>query len=450
MKVRRWLKGWALALGMLTICGLPVRAQESGEAPAAKAKASVTEGKEAKPEGKKARTETGEKEDEASKPARFLFPSGGQLTVGENGFGLGSQMADPTALRGINRTPIVLAGSDRNATLNLTGHYLHWNGDRQRFLAEVNLDPYYLGTDLGYSIQPKGWDGVLSANFAISSGQAAPFQGGDRHIDIRPGDDKAWLYQLTGGLEYTQTFTEDLDFATSLHYLRVQVADQQFGGNLVPYDTLGGALTGSPTATDEYLFLSTNGIFSTLNDRDFPTRGTKIRFGLEHGAGLGAGNSGITRFSTNISHLIGMPGPSGGKSSLLLNLQTGFTAGQVPAWAGFNLGGVNSVRGYFSGELGTAKSFLQATAEYRAHLTDFEAFGTKQEMRGVVFADWATDFDTSSEVLGQPGPRRLKKGQGAGYGFGLQFAGDAGLLRLETGWNDRGRNSVWLTVGDRF
>lgn len=395
----------------------------------------------------------GEAESEGAeefKPARFLYPSGGQLTVGGGGFGLGSQLSDPSALKGTHRTPIVLSGSERNSTLNLTGYYLKWLGERQRFLAEVNVDPYFLGADIGYSIQPEGWDGVLSANFTMSSGLAAPFQGGRRVIDITPGNDEAWLYQLSSGFEYVQSFTEELDLATAVSYQRVQVADEQFGGRFTPFDTLGGHLSGSPSATDEFLFFSTHGIFSTLDDRNVPTEGTKIRFGLEYAAALGSGNSAFTRFSANVAHLFDVPGPGDGKSSFLLNLQMGATPGRLPAWAGFNLGGVNSVRGYDSGDLGTAKSFLQATAEYRAHLTSFEAFGTTQHLRGVLFADFATDFDSSSQVLGQPGLRRDKKGSGAGYGFGLHLGGEAGLFRLETAWNDRGRNSVWLTVGDRF
>lgn len=395
-------------------------------------------------------TESETESPEEFKPARFLFPSGGQLTVGGSGFGVGSQLADPSALKGTHRTPIVLAGSERNSTLNLTGYYAKWFGERQRFLTEVNVDPYFLGADIGYSIQPKGWDGVLSANFTMSSGLAAPFQGGHRQIDIRPGTEDAWLYQLSGGLEYVRSFTDELDLATAVSYQRVQIADDQFGGRITPYDTLGGQLTGSPSGTDHFLYLSTHGIYSTLDDRNLPTKGTKIRFGLEQAAALANGNSPFTRFSANIAQLIDVPGPGDGDSSLLLNVQGGTMAGTVPAWAGFNLGGVNSVRGYFSGELATAKSFLQATAEYRAHLTTFEAFGMTHHLRGVVFADWATDFDSSSQVLGQPGLRRRKNGHGAGYGLGLHLAGDAGLFRLETGWNDRGRNSVWLTVGDRF
>lgn len=395
-------------------------------------------------------SETETETTEEFKPARFLYPSGGQLTVGGNGFGVGSQLADPSALKGTHRTPIVLAGSDRNSTLNLTAYYANWFSERQRFLAEVNVDPYFLGADIGYSVQPSGWDGVLSANFTMSSGRAAPFEGGYRNIDIRPGIEDAWLYQLSGGLEYTRSFTEHLDLATAISYQRVQIADEQFGGRITPYDTLGGQLTGSPSGTDHFLYLSTHGVYSTLNDRDLPTEGTKIRFGLEHAAALGSGNSPFTRFSANIAQLISVPGPGEGASSLLLNLQGGTMGGNVPAWGGFNLGGVNSVRGYFSGELATTKSFLQASAEYRAHLTTFQAFGMTHHLRGVLFADWATDFDASSQILGQPGLSRQKNGHGAGYGLGLHLAGDAGLFRLETGWNDRGRNSVWLTVGDRF
>lgn len=390
-------------------------------------------------------------DEEQSKPADFLKPSGGQLTIGdEEGFGIGSQLGDPSALRGPDRTPIVLPGTERNSTLNLTGYYLAKFGENQRFLAEVNGDASFAGVDLGYMIQPQGWDGALGVNFTVSSGLASPFTDGSQVIPLSLGKEEAWVYQMGGGAEYLQSFTEDLDMAIALGYMQIQVADAQFGGNLRPFDTAGFPLTLSPDGTDDFVYLGTHGIFSTLDDRNLPTQGTKIRFGLEQALPVGSAGVSYTKFSANVAHLFAAPGLGEGPHSFLLNLQGGTILGSVPPWAGFNLGGVNSIRGYTAGDVATSKSFLQATAEYRMHLTTLDWFDQKTPIRGVAFVDYGSDLASSKEVVGSPGLQRLKPGHGAGYGLGLQAGTGGGLFRLETAWDDNGRNSFYVTVGDRF
>jgi outer membrane protein insertion porin family len=134
----------------------------------------------------------------------------------------------------------------------------------------------------------------------------------------------------------------------------------------------------------------------------------------------------------------------------VLNLQGGTIIGDAPPYEAFSLGGGSSVRGYDDGAVGSGRSFIQTTGEYR-----FPAFALivrKQHVnvRGIVFVDYATTFGTGNEVLGKPSVVREKPGDGLGYGIGLQALTPFGLLRLESGWNERGGNRVYVDVGDRF
>ena len=95
----------------------------------------------------------------------FMRPSGGQLGIGgEEGFGLGTAVGDPTALYGPTRTPIVLFGTDRESLIDLTGYYIHKFNNEQRLLVEGHVDPNFLGVDLSYTISPEAWEGALTFN----------------------------------------------------------------------------------------------------------------------------------------------------------------------------------------------------------------------------------------------------------------------------------------------
>ncbi len=86
--------------------------------------------------------------------------------------------------------------------------------------------------------------------------------------------------------------------------------------------------------------------------------------------------------------------------------------GDLPPYEAFSLGGSNSVRGYDEGDIGSGRSFLQGTAEYRFPL--FSVVG------GALFADYATDLGSGSSVPGDPAGVRGKPGNGLGYGLGVR------------------------------
>ncbi len=116
--------------------------------------------------------------------------------------------------------------------------------------------------------------------------------------------------------------------------------------------------------------------------------------------------------------------------------------GDLPPYEAFALGGVNSVRGYEEGGLGSGRSFVQATAEYRFPIISI--------VGGAVFLDAASDLGSASSVLGNPAGVRNKPGSGYGYGLGLRIQTPLGPLRIDYGINDLGNSRIHFGIGERF
>lgn len=380
----------------------------------------------------------------------FLKPSGGQLGVGEEGFGLGTAVGDPTALYGPTRNPMVLFGTDRESLLDLQGYYIHKFNDRHRFVAEGHIDPAFGGVDLSYSARPKGWDGAIVTNAWVSTGTFAPFN--IEHFEVLlPAEEESFVQSLGAGVEYVAPVTDKLDLAVGLNYAQYGFSDELLVGTRYSNDIQGAPITvGTGISTERFLALRLNGIYSTLDDRDLPTKGTKLRFGMEQTAGLGGSPASFNRVHVNWAHLFPVPGFNDGNHSLLLNVQAGGILGNPPPIRAFHLGGAASVRGYDPGELASGKSFFQGSLEYRHHLKSFQLLERDVEARFALFYDYATNFETDSQLGGMPPQLSNKLSHGYGYGGGLHLATKYGLFRFETAWNGQGRNGFFMTVGERF
>jgi outer membrane protein insertion porin family len=133
---------------------------------------------------------------------------------------------------------------------------------------------------------------------------------------------------------------------------------------------------------------------------------------------------------------------SPGSQSLLFNIQGGTILGDLPPYEAFSLGGSSGVRGYEEGDVGSGRSYVQATAEYRFPIVSFLGLG--------IFADYGTDLGTGSSVPGNPAGVRSKPGSGFGYGAGVRFQSPFGPLRLDYGLNDRQETRIQFGLGERF
>ena len=136
--------------------------------------------------------------------------------------------------------------------------------------------------------------------------------------------------------------------------------------------------------------------------------------------------------------------------NLLLNLQGGTILGDALPYDAFILGGSSSVRGYNTSEISTARSFIQASAEYRYPITQFEVFNNTLDVGGTLFIDYANDLGSADGVIGQPAVVRDRSGDGLGYRLGLRTLTPISAVCTEFALNDDGDAEFLFTIGDRF
>jgi outer membrane protein insertion porin family len=106
------------------------------------------------------------------------------------------------------------------------------------------------------------------------------------------------------------------------------------------------------------------------------------------------------------------------------------------------LGGTSSVRGYEDGDVGSGRSYVQATVEYRFPLISI--------VGGEIFADYGSDLGTGNAVPGNPAGTRGKPGSGFGYGAGVRINSPIGPIRVDYALNSRSESRIQFGIGERF
>lgn len=385
--------------------------------------------------------------------------SGAQLKIplsqGSFAFGFGSLLPEPTTLQGPSRRRAVSTIGKTSSVISLNAYLRQMLEDNQFLLLQMTADPQRLGLDLSYTLAPKSLPGAFSANLFNQRSLIPVFEGGDREVDL-PNGKTPWVHRLGGGIEYSQTIAPNLNAALGLNYQRVSVRDAAFTSDIDPVDELGNRVTFSNTGQDDLLTLNFSALYSTVDDLNYPTRGSRVKFGIDQSIPVGAASILFSRLSADFTQFIPLNffGSSKDPDHLVFNLQGGTTIGDVPPYEAFTLGGSDTVRGYNSGEVSSSRSYIEVTTEYRFPMFSFSAlkkvFKQPIDVGGVVFVDYGTALGTQDEVTGEPAVVRDKPGEGLGYGLGLYARTTLGRFRLEFGWNDQGDSVLHFDVGDRF
>jgi outer membrane protein insertion porin family len=231
------------------------------------------------------------------------------------------------------------------------------------------------------------------------------------------------------------------DAALGLNYTRVTIRDRS--GNITPRDANNNQLSLSDTGVDD---LATVSFTATKDKRDNPvqpTEGSILTFSTEQSIPVGNGQITMNRLRGNYSQFMPVNLFNSTQPQVFaLNLQAGTVVGDLPPYETFNLGGSNSVRGYDGGKVGSGRSYVLASAEYRFPI--FPIAG------GVIFADFATDLGSGDTVIGEPANVRNKPGSGFGYGAGVRVDSPLGLIRADLGINDQGESRVHIGIGQKF
>ena len=285
------------------------------------------------------------------------------------------------------------------------------------------------------------------------------FSGGPRDVNL-PNGDTPRVNRLGGGIVFTRPLTRDLDkisrswvVSAGLQYQLVSIRDAGF--DVSPFAVYGPKLrkkeplSFSGTGQDDLLTFQTGVVRDLRNDPITPTQGSLIRFGVEQSVPVGSGSILMNRVRASYSYFIPVSFLkfSKGPQTLAFNIQGGTVVGDLPPYEAFTLGGSNSVRGYGEGEVGSGRSFAQATAEYR-----FPLFNISKNfpIGGALFFDAASTLGTQGDVLGKPGLIRRKPGSGFGYGAGIRVRTPLGNVRIDYGINDQGDNQFSFGLGERF
>jgi outer membrane protein insertion porin family len=251
-----------------------------------------------------------------------------------------------------------------------------------------------------------------------------------RPLSPNPFERSEWT--ASAGFQYQRVTTRDADGR-----LRKEGAVFDDSGNFISERV---PLTFSGSGEDDLLLLQLGAQRDRRNNPLQPTSGSFLRFGVDQSVPVGSGSIFLTRLRGSYSQYlpVNFTNFTRGPETLAFNIQGGTVFGDLPPYEAFSLGGSNSVRGYEEGALGSGRSYVQASLEYR-----FPVFSV---VSGALFVDVGTDLGTGNrvaEVLN-------KDGTGYGYGLGVRVQSPLGPIRIDYGINDDGDSRINFGIGERF
>jgi outer membrane protein insertion porin family len=354
------------------------------------------------------------------------------------------------------KTASILAGGGISSTNGLFGsvsfNQQNLGGNAQKLGAEVQLGTRDLLYDLNFSDPWIATDPNRTSyniNVFQRRSQSLVFDGGPTPLFIPGTSDIPRVLRQGGGVTFSRPLNgnpfSDSAWRGSLgvQYQRVSIRDVN-GSEIVPQDSGGNNLSFSGTGQDDLLMVQLGLTQDLRNSFTEPTQGSLLKLGVDQSVPVGIGNINMTRARASFTQYIPskLVNFTPGAQALLLNVQGGTIFGDLPPYEAFSLGGTTSVRGYEDGGLGSGRSYVQATAEYRFPLVSIVGLG--------VFADYGSDLGTGTSVPGNPAGVRGKPGSGLGYGAGLRINSPIGPIRIDYAINSLREGRIQFGIGERF
>ncbi len=326
----------------------------------------------------------------------------------------------------------------------------NFGGNNQTIATELQIDNRTFLFDLSFTDPWIGGDPYRTSytvNAFRRRSVSLIFDGGDPEVNL-PNGDSPRIVRTGGGVNFSRPIAENVfsppkwRLATGFQYQHVEATDDE--GDISPQDELGNNIAFSDSGQDDLFTLQFTASQDRRNNTQTPTAGSIVRLGIDQTIPLGSGNILFSRLRASYNYYIpiSLINFSDGPQTIALSVQGGTVIGDLPPYEAFSIGGMNSVRGYDEGEVGSGRSYAQATAEYRFPI--FSIVG------GVLFLDYGTDLGTGSSVPGDPAGVRGKPGSGFGYGIGVRVKSPIGPIRVDWGFNDQGDNRIQFGVGERF
>ena len=326
-------------------------------------------------------------------------------------------------------------------------------GNNQRLNAEVQVGQRDILFDLSFTdpwIATDPYRTSYTVNAFGRQSVSLVFDGGKTTITL-PNGDRPRIRRFGGGVSFTRPLANDWRASLGLQFQNVTVRDVD--GAISPRDEFGNLLSYNRSGTDNVATVQFSASQDRRNDPAQTTRGSVLRLSTEQS--LGIDSIFYNRLRGSYSYYIPVrlirftegcqkerPSPTECTQALAFNVQGGTILGDFPPYEAFSLGGTDSVRGYDAGELGSGKSYLQGTIEYR-----FPVFSI---VSGALFLDAGSDLGTGSQVQGDPAGIRDKPGSGFGYGVGIRVQSPLGQIRIDYAINDDGESRIHFGIGERF
>ncbi len=357
-----------------------------------------------------------------------------------------------------SNTGSVAAGAGFSSSSGLFGtvSYQQKNlgGNNQTLGAEVQLGERELLFDLSFTDPWIGGD-PFRTSYTVNAFRrrsiSLVFDGDDNDIRTANEDDSPRIVRTGGGINFSRPLSRDpfkkadWTLSTGFQYQRVQIENAD--GEVSPLSRAEDGsqnLAFSDTGEDDLFTLRFGATRDRRNNALQPTKGSLLRLGVEQTIPIGSGSIFLNRIRGSYSYYIPIDfiSFSEGPQALAFNVQAGTVLGDLPPYEAFVLGGSNSVRGYAEGEVGSGRSYVQATAEYRFPI--FSIVG------GALFLDYGTTLGSDDAVPGEPSKVRDLPGSGFGYGAGVRVQSPLGQIRVDYAINDEGDNRIHFGIGERF
>jgi outer membrane protein insertion porin family len=354
------------------------------------------------------------------------------------------------------KTANILAGGGISSTNGLFGsvsyNQQNLGGNAQKLGAEVQVGTRDTLFDLNFTDPWIATDPnrtSYTTNVFQRRSLSLIFDGGRTPLFVPGTGDTPRVLRQGGGITFSRPLNGD-PFSDSawrgsfgVQYQRVTTQDGA-GSSTVARDSGGNNLTFSGTGQDDLLMVQLGLTQDLRNSFVQPTQGSLLKLGLDQSVPVGQGNIKMTRARASFTQYVPVKFTNftNGAQALLFNVQGGTILGDLPPYEAFSLGGTTSVRGYEDGGLGSGRSYVQATAEYRFPLVSIVGLG--------VFADYGSDLGTGSSVPGDPAGSRGKPGSGLGYGAGLRIDSPIGPIRIDYAINSLKEGRIQFGIGERF
>jgi outer membrane protein insertion porin family len=337
----------------------------------------------------------------------------------------------------------------------------NFRGQNQKLRSEVTLGQKDFSFDVGFTdpwIKNDPFRTGYSVNLFRRRSISLIYSGGDTDINL-PNGDTPRLLRLGGGVEFTRPLSKNVfepsEWTGSLgvQYQRVGIRDKD--GKSAREDSLGNDLTFSGKSYDDLLTVRLGLARDRRDNKSQTLSGAVTRFSVEQSVPLGAGSILMNRVRASHSQYIPVrflkftegcrkPKAKGDcPQTMAFNVQAGTILGELPPYEAFALGGSSSVRGWREGEVGSGRTFIQGTAEYRFPVFSF--------VGGALFADFASDIGSGNSVPGNPAGVRDKPGSGYGVGIGVRVKSPLGPIRVDyTVLSNGGDQKFQFGIGERF